>query len=227
MCAFNDEPDIRTDNKRAYIVCGEGRPDIEHALADRRKGDMLIAADSGANRLLACGYVPDVVIGDMDSVHGEVLERLRSESRLIRHPADKDSADAELALRLAARNGAGEAVLLNDLGGRFDQAMGVVALLFVARELGLSAHIRGSGQRVWLVRDHWRLRVSAGTLVSLLPWSPEVRVTATAGLRWPLRSETLLRAATRGVSNEATQELVTLEIAAGEMLVVVTPREKA
>ena len=218
---------IRANNAapRAYIVCGEGRLDIELALKDRREGDMLIAADSGANRLLACGFVPDVIVGDMDSVHSEVLERLRGQTVLQTHPVDKDYTDAELALRLAAQRGAAEAILLNDLGGRFDQALGVVALLFVARQLGMAAHVRGSRQRAWLVQGRWSQRVQPGTVVSLLPWSDRVNVRCTQGLRWALQEETLHRAATRGISNVATDEEVLVELTGGDLLVVLTPKE--
>ena len=33
-----------------------------------QKADFVLAADGGANRALACGVTPDLVIGDLDSV---------------------------------------------------------------------------------------------------------------------------------------------------------------
>ncbi|MCD4829561.1 MAG: thiamine diphosphokinase [Candidatus Cloacimonetes bacterium] len=211
----------------AFIVCGDGRIDIARLLADRCSDDLLIAADSGANCLLAAGFMPDIVVGDMDSVQDDVLERLQGQSQLLAHPADKDFTDAELALRLAVERGATEVALLNDLGGLFDHALGVVALLFVARSLGVKAHIRNDNQRVWLVDGHWRLSVGIGAIVSLLPWSDEALVLATEGLRWPLHNENLLRSATRGISNEATHPTIEVAVASGDLLAVVTLGEKA
>lgn len=212
--------------QRAFLVCGDGKVEVRVALGDRTDDDLVIAADSGANRLLACGYVPDVVIGDMDSIRPEALERLREECQLLPHPVDKDYTDGELALRLAVEKGASEVVIVNDLCGRFDQAMGVAALLFVCRELGVKAHIRGHKQRVWLAESTWTQQVQAGDVVSLLPLSETVTVGSTEGLRWPLHNEELLRAATRGVSNEAITETVTVRVNSGDLLVVVIDKEK-
>jgi len=207
---------------RAYIVCGNVSLNLERILAGRGAGDLVIAADAGANPLLAAGFVPDVVIGDMDSIRKEVLGRLHGESLVLRHPADKDYTDAELALRLAAERGATELVLLNDLGGRFDQALGVVSLLFLARELGIPAYVEAGRQRVYLVCEHWEAQVAPGSVTSLLPVSADVLVRDTQGLRWPLRGEKLFRAGTRGISNEAREERVAVDVAAGDLLVIVS-----
>ena len=59
-----------------------------------------------------------------------------------------------------------------------------------------------------------------GSLVSLLPAGGPARGIVTGGLRYPLRDEELAPGTSRGVSNELSAALATVELASGVLLVV-------
>ena len=69
-------------------------------MAVLNRADRVIAADGGANWLMAQHKAPDLLVGDMDSVAPQVLAALQEGGcRLQRHSPDKDETDTELALK--------------------------------------------------------------------------------------------------------------------------------
>jgi thiamine pyrophosphokinase len=188
-----------------------------------RPGDLLIAADGGAQNCLALGLTPAVVIGDLDSLSPDQLENLQVKgARFVVHPRDKDQTDLELALRYAIEQGAREILLLGLLGGRLDQTL--ANLLLLARpdwnDIRLStvegpdtAHILRAGDTITLLGQ-------VGDIVSLIPLSPKVSSVTTQGLRWPLRNAELSFGSTLGISNKIVATNPRIQIEAGELLVV-------
>lgn len=83
-------PDLRLDLRgRAVLVVVRGygfREDLA-ALRPyiREARPVLIGVDGGADALLEEGYVPDVILGDMDSVSDAALERARDRTELVLH----------------------------------------------------------------------------------------------------------------------------------------------
>ncbi|MGH3148724.1 MAG: hypothetical protein ACRDTR_23330, partial [Rubrobacter sp.] len=77
------------------------------------RADLVVAADGGARHALEAGVVPDLVVGDMDSLGEELVQEARRRgAALERHPARKDKMDGHLAVLAARRLGASEADLL-------------------------------------------------------------------------------------------------------------------
>ena len=71
---------------------------------------------------------------------------------------------------------------------------------------------------VSVVRDETVLAARAGELVTLLPVGGEARGVVTRDLRFPLRREDLPSGTTRGVSNVAERDEVTVGLDAGVLL---------
>lgn len=80
-------PNLRVKLRdRHVVVVTRGRGYYEDLLALKpyidEKKPIMIGVDGGADAILECGYHPDLIIGDMDSVS---LETLRSGSELVVH----------------------------------------------------------------------------------------------------------------------------------------------
>lgn len=182
---------------------------------------VIIAVDGGANLLYDAGIVPTRIVGDMDSIRPEVLTALSERCVVERHPVAKDETDTELALLWCARNDYQDIILVNSLGGRIDQTLGVIFLLEYGRELGLKVHICTGRSELCLAEGEFRGVASPGTPVSLLPLSATVAEVRTEGLLYPLRRETLCRWQTRGISNRVTTGEFTVTHGEGLLLVIV------
>jgi len=206
------------------VVVADGEPDPRDA-AHVTDADLIVAADGGAGWLDAIGVTPSLLVGDLDSIDGALLGRLRAAGvRVEHHPADKDASDAELALRRAVESGADEIVVLGGLGGeRLDHALANLLLLAdpslrAVRDLRL---VRGgTAVRVLSAGDGLRLGGRVGDLVTLLPIGGDAEGVRTQGLRFPLDGERLALGPSRGLSNVVVEPPASVSLERGTLLVV-------
>ena len=99
-----------TPRKRSAVIFVAGDPVSRRRLPEIPSQALMIAADAGLVQAEHLGFAIDLVVGDMDSVPAEALERARSlGAEIQRHPAHKDETDLDLA------------VVEADVGGRAAQ----------------------------------------------------------------------------------------------------------
>ncbi len=191
------------------------------------RAEYIIAADGGAACLDALGYIPDLLVGDMDSVEPALLERLEDEgSSIQRHPAQKDETDAELALKAAAALSPHEIIVLGALGGRIDHALGNLALLAMPELDGIPTYVWDGLSLSWLVTESSEIWGTPGDTVSLIPWGGDAVGIVTEGLAYPLQGETLDMGPSRGISNVLAEVPARVTLQEGRLLVVHTPAEE-
>ncbi|HJP72290.1 MAG TPA: thiamine diphosphokinase [Candidatus Limnocylindria bacterium] len=205
------------------VVVASG--DLDPADASRLDGaDMVVAADGGAESLDRLGRRPDLLIGDLDSTDGALVERLSAAGvRVERHPTDKEASDTELALAAALEAGAEEIVLLGAIGGdRLDHELANLLLLADPSFAGHDLRLVHAGSTVRVLRsgESRSLDGGAGDLVTLLPIGGEATGVSTDGLRWPLERETLRMGRSRGLSNEIVMTPASVRLGSGLLLVI-------
>jgi thiamine pyrophosphokinase len=212
--------------KAIVVAGGDAAPEDAAQLSD---ADVVIAADSGAHWLDLLGREPDLLVGDMDSIDPNLLERLAAEGVAVkRHAVEKDASDVELAVERAVSAGADTVVILGGVGGdRLDHELANLLLLADERWHGLDLSlargrttlraVRGGSARV--------LDGAAGDLVTLLPIGGDAMGVRTSGLRYPLGGESLTLGRTRGLSNEVVQAPASVSLDGGTLLVIEIGKE--
>ena len=181
---------------------------------------LVVAADSGAATALGLGFVPGVVVGDLDSLDRATLRDLRRQEIPIEvHPRAKDATDGQLAIERALAASARELVLVGFLGGpRLDQELANVLLL--TRVAVPAVLLDGFNEcRVLRPGEDYAWTAEPGELVSLLPLAGPAGGVSTRGLRWKLADETLEFGDTRGVSNEPVANSAGVRVSSGLLLV--------
>ena len=94
------------------------------------RADLIVAADGGALHAMGAGIIPDLVVGDLDSLGEQEARRMEERGVPVeRHPAAKDKMDGHLAILAAAKRGATEADILCALGGRIGAVLALPHLL--------------------------------------------------------------------------------------------------
>ncbi len=186
-----------------------------------RGADLVIAADGGSVHLERWGIDPHLVVGDLDSLDADARSRL-SRLKVERHPAEKDKTDTELAVDRALAAGADEVILLGALGGaRLDHAVANTMLLALERMSSRLRLVRGPlSMRVIHGGQRADLPGREGDLVTLVALGGDAEGIVTAGLRYPLRSETLRLGSSRGVSNEIGARGASVTVGSGCLLVI-------
>jgi thiamine pyrophosphokinase len=169
----------------------------------------LVAADGGADRLLAMGAEPEAVIGDFDSISAQAQERLAGRLFPIR---EQMTTDFDKALRSVA---APFVLGLGFAGQRLDHGLAVLN--------GLVSHpdrrclILSGTDVVFLAPQEMRLDLAPGSRLSLFPMGP---VTGQSeGLRWPIQCLNFAPDGMIGTSNAVTGP-VRLAFSARKMLVI-------
>ena len=186
---------------------------------------MVIAANGGSSHLWRLGHLPDVVIGDLDSLPPQIFNWVQASGvTIIQYPEEKDETDLELALLYAITQGQSIKVFAAS-GGRLDQTLANIQLLAHPALIDQKIELVTAHERAWLVTAETEIRGRVGDAVSLIPLYGNVRVAETHGLQWPLENELLTFGPARGVSNKMTAELATLSIASGKLLCIHTSQE--
>ena len=208
-----------TKPERALIIAG-GNPVKRGTVAQIDMPVWIVAADSGLDQAYRLGLIPDLVIGDMDSVSTNALEQAERDGIAIeRHPVAKDATDLELAIDAAAAAGFERATIIGGTGGRMAHTLANAMLLMKERSIALDwktsratiSAITAGGSRSY--------RRSDGPLLSVLAVGGPA-VCDSDGLRWPLGGRALAAGSTRGISNEIVAEVAHVSVSGGQVLTV-------
>ena len=187
-------------------------------------GTIVIAADSGWEHAVASGRMPDVLVGDMDSIQPAHLAQAHAaHTEVVTHPADKDETDTEIALATAVARGATRITVIAGGGDRPDHVFAMLHSLAAPSLAGVTVDGWLGATRFVVCRTGAGsvLDTTDGDTVSLLPVGGDAVVTAT-NLQWPLADSTLHAHASRGVSNRATGP-VRIELRTGTLIAFITP----
>jgi len=197
------------------LLGGEGprRAQLEAAL---RGAELVVAADSGFDLALRLGILPDLLVGDLDSVAASPELAAFPRERVRRFPRDKDETDAELGLRLFAERGFDRVVLAGGGGGRLDHLLAVVALFERDRPPAAWYTAR---ERVERVDGEAVLAGCRGLRVSLFPLGGPAGGLSSEGLKWPLDGLEWPRGY-GGVSNLVTNDCARVRVRRGSLLLI-------
>ncbi len=110
------------------------------------EGARVIAADAGIGHARMLGLLPELWVGDFDSVPADLPDDLASVERQV-FPAEKDKTDGELAIAVALERGATRLVLAGAFGGRrADHAFLHLALAVRLAEAGTEVILTSGAQ---------------------------------------------------------------------------------
>jgi thiamine pyrophosphokinase len=201
---------------------------LAQASALTQQCDMIIAADGGARHCLAAMILPQVVIGDFDSLTPIELDKLQGlGARLIRYPARKDFTDLELALEYAREQGAEQITILGGLGQRWDQTLANILLLAGSITQRARVSYIDGNQEIVAIRESQKLEISGqpGDTVSLIPIQGDAQGITTCGLEYSLDDDSLNFGTARGVSNILIGEHATVHLKHGFLICIVIHQE--
>ncbi|MDR1741850.1 MAG: thiamine diphosphokinase [Synergistaceae bacterium] len=188
---------------RLVMVLG-GRPPSSQWLK-RVAGGSIWAVDRGADACMSAGVVPNLALGDFDSISLTGLGWLIGRGvEMERHSPDKDLTDFQLALR---RAGAADVLVTGCWGGReprFDHMFANVFSALWAREWGARVLAMADDSEVLLPLFDGAVTLSfyrPPSAVSLLPLTPMCGSVSASGVKWPLDGAELVQGRPYAISN--------------------------
>ena len=192
-----------------------------HILFLLETADLIVAADSGAGHLKKTGYLPHVIVGDLDSIDPDTLSFFKKNKVLIQsYSRRKNRTDMELCLDYAQSRGATRITMLAAAGTRLDHTLANILLLIPLADAGIRVRIMDAYNEICLVKDRLELSGNPGDLVSLIPLTATVKGVTLTGLSYPLKDHTLTMGTTLGISNYFSDSLARVSIKSGMLLVI-------
>lgn len=192
----------------------------------KREYSAIIGVDGGTNHLLQLDIIPDIVVGDLDSLNLEAMKSLEDNwVNIFKANEEKDETDLELALLYYAESNAWQghpAVVLGGHGGRLDHEIANLMLLTHPKLQERHIELREEHQTTFLISTRSEIHGRAGDTVSLIPLKGDALIKNTENLKWPLINSVLKFGPARGVSNVMTSSNATVAIESGLVLCIHT-----
>lgn len=207
-----------------YIISG-GSIDLRFAgeLLKKETGITVIAADRGLEACAALHIVPDMIIGDFDSLSEEGKQKLKDyPSETITLPSVKDCTDTEAALTLAFAKTKGDIIILGGTGTRLDHVLGNLSVLGQGIGQNRNVTLMDAHNRITVVKEKMTIKKAEqfGKYVSVFPYGEKAEQVSLRGFFYPLENAVLDIATSLGVSNEIVDEEAVIFVGKGKLLVV-------
>jgi len=198
--------------KRCFIV---GAGDYSNNFTPGQ-GDFVIVADAGYTELVTRGIVPDLVVGDFDS-----LGRAPDHPNVLHSPAEKDDTDMMLAIKEALRRGFKKFIIDGGLGGRMDHTMANMQALVHIASSGAQGALLGRDMNVTaVVNGSVGFLPGASGIVSVFSAGSKADGVTLKGLKYPLDNAQLSCDYPIGASNEFTGSQATISVSAGALIIM-------
>ncbi len=197
------------------FIGGEGpKRSIYNKYAD--KADFFIAADSGVELAERLKVVPDMIVGDMDSLSDKsILDKYKRE-KIKLFPREKDETDTEIGIRIFKEMGYNDIIIVGGGSGRLDHLLGIVNLF--ERSFSPVKWIT-SHEVVFLIEGEFYANGWNGATVSLFPVGERVGKMTSHGLKWAIDGLEWKRGY-YGISNVVISSKLYINVQEGRILLI-------
>lgn len=219
---------LRRENLAVIALLGGDVPADRKILEAVSRAEYCVCADSGAEIARTAGRVPDLLVGDMDSVAAETYEWCRNvgvaEEKY--HP-EKDYTDGEFALEraleYALEHGVGSVAVVGGVGDRLDHTMANIYRGKRIADRGIAVSYLNDEVFVYVLSGECERQVALadGKTVSLLPLGMEAEGITLRGFQYPLENAAMsIDGDIYGISNELVAELGKVSLKKGCLVVI-------
>lgn len=193
----------------------------------KRNTDIWVGVDHGVLVLLEHEIMPNLALGDFDSVTNDELRMIQAKLPEVSiFPAEKDETDLELAIDWAIRKQPSNIYILGATGGRIDHFLANIQLL--QKERILQA-VRKTNIYIVDEKNSITVKIPGSYSIqedlekkyfSLLSVTKEVSEITLTGFKYPLSRATLTRGSTLCISNELISDCGNVSFEKGILMMV-------
>lgn len=204
------------------LIIGGGKLPSEDLLRkEYSQSDYIICADKGGEYLLKHNLMPNMLMGDFDSISTDSLNKFAEKKVLIeRYPVEKDFTDTELCVMKALEYNPQEIVMLGCTGSRLDHVIGNIGLLNQCLQKGIKAYIKDEHNEIFLIDKPHNFKGEIGSIISLQAFTEEVQGLSISGVKYPLKDYNLKSWSPYTVSNVILNEEVSIIFEKGILMVI-------
>ena len=185
--------------------------------------DFTVAVDGGALNCINLKIMPDIIIGDMDSLTAAIISKLnavKKELKFINCSHDKDESDTQLALDYLKNRDFKKILIIGALGNRVDHSFANLILIAAEKYGDIDIRILSENSEIFTVNSSCKIMGTTGKKISIFSLTPHTYFEKTYGLKYKLKKEKLLFSPVRGLSNEFTKDYAKIDISEGKLLII-------
>lgn len=202
-------------NKICYIISAGECAGI---VFKKEKEDYIIAVDGGYQYAKNNGIMPDMVLGDFDS-----LGFVPDEENVIVHKPEKDDTDTMLAVLEGIKLGYREFKLYGALGGRLDHTLANLQVLMYLSKRGLKGSIISDDVTVLAVtNDMLTLPAKEKGIFSVFTLDEKAKGVTIRYAKYEISEAVLSNDRALGISNEFVGKDVEISVINGTLLIFVS-----
>ncbi len=221
--SFKKTEDQKNQNNcfTTCIVANGCVSDYNFLIKKLKQADFIICVDGGAKHLCKIKRVPDIIIGDLDSM--DKKDRFFFECKnvkFIKYPVEKDATDTELATDFAISMNPDEITYLACTGNRIDHVLSNISMLKRNLDNNILSRLIDENNEIFLINNSIEISGEKGDIISLVPFSQSVAGISSKGLKYPLKNFTMKPGTSVGISNRFVLPDVKITIKKGELLVI-------
>lgn len=210
---------------KCILVCAGEFVPIEILVEE---GDLVIAVDGGFHYCQMLGILPDLILGDLDSISEEervIIEEIEDDDpgRVHRLQPEKDDTDTLSAVREGLKRGYRKFYFYGALGGRLDHSIANMQTLLFLKKQGAVGYILTDRQLITVIRNE-EITFHAGVegRMSLFSMGECAQKVTIRGMKYPLADFTVTNDFPIGISNEFIKnEEASVRVEEGELLIMV------
>ena len=181
--------------------------------------DFVIGVDSGAEYLYKLFLIPNLIIGDLDSINSKTLDRARKDkAEIISYETDKDKTDFELALNYLKINNYQNITIIGGESGELDHLFGNLLTIsaFHTKEY---IEWKQSDKNIIFTNSEI-INVEGGKVFSLIPLSPLEGVSIN-GARWNVKNENINYGSSKTLRNVTNSNILKIRVDSGKFCLVI------
>ena len=203
---------------RCFIITSYLNGEFPH-LVDKYDDAFIICADNGYAFAKNNGLIPNIIIGDFDSIEIDLPSNIET----LRLPVEKDVTDTLACVKYAINKGFKEIIIIGGIGGRLDHTMANLQCLLYGLSLGVKIELRDNNNIATLhFPSEIIIKKRKEFKVSLFSFSHVCDGISTKGLQYQLFNDKLSQGFPLGVSNEFTAEFASVRFESGILLLILS-----
>lgn len=182
----------------------------------------IIAVDKGLEAVYKLNLLPNHIVGDLDSVTHEILEKYLSNTNITLHKyiPEKDYTDTDIALKLALKINSTHITIIGAIGTRIDHTLANIHILKYALEKNIPCEIIDEHNKIYLINSKTTITKTCSKFISLIPLTEHIHGLTLNGFKYPLNNYTLEIGKSLGISNEIVNNIATIDFDNGILIVI-------
>ena len=210
--------------EKRYVIFLNGEYKYSQEFMDKLVSEYAVCfcADGGANFAFKYGKMPEVIIGDLDSIEKKVLEYYKSKNVLIKKfPKDKDFTDFELILEEIYKinknkNYTEKIFVVGGLGKRIDMTLNNLFIMEKYKNLVFLQE----NEEIFYAEKSFVLKNKKECEFSIIPISEKVEKLTLKGFKFETDKLDVKRESSRLVSNVICRDEASVEFESGKLIII-------